>query len=400
MARAPLPTADPAAAAAALLRRIGFTILMLALPVTALVGRRAVVILAPIAIVLLVIAAAIDGGARPVREELRRMAGSVAGLAGVLVLGWCLLSLVWTPFRGEASERLLNIAGTIAMAVTGHLVLPDRMRSANLYILPVGVGVAALLAIVLALTGGDDEDAQNLERGLVVLALLVWPAASWLRSRGRDLESALLALLVALATVFAPPSLPLQGLAAGVVVFAIATASPPFGVRLTATVMALLLALAPLLPFVLRPLAAAWLGAAHPVAASLDIWRAVILDEPARLITGHGFETALRGRFVGLLDPAAPSTLLFEVWYELGIVGALAGAVALYRSATRAGRDHPLLVPGILAAFATAFAFACLGIGTAQVWWFTALAVTILMFVAIERGQFRTTRPKAMLLRR
>jgi len=28
------------------------------------------------------------------------------------------------------------------------------------------------------------------------------------------------------------------------------------------------------------------------------------------------------------------------------------------------------------------------------------LAVTILMFVAIERGRFRTTRPKAMLLRR
>jgi hypothetical protein len=33
-------------------------------------------------------------------------------------------------------------------------------------------------------------------------------------------------------------------------------------------------------------------------------------------------------------------------------------------------------------------------------WWFTALVVTILMFVAIERGQFRTTRPKAMLQRR
>ena len=126
----------------------------------------------------------------------------------------------------------------------------------------------------------------------------------------------------------------------------------------------------------------------------------MIVDEPVRLITGHGFETALRGRFVGLLDPGAPSTFLFEVWYELGVVGALAGAVALYRAARSAGRDHPLLVPGIVAAFATAFAFACLGIGTAQVWWFTALAVTILMFVAIERGQFRTTRPKAMLLRR
>jgi hypothetical protein len=164
--------------------------------------------------------------------------------------------------------------------------------------------------------------------------------------------------------------------------------------------MAGLLVIAPLLPLVLRPVAAVWLGAAHPVVGSLDVWRSVVIDEPARLITGHGFETALRGRFVGLLAPDAPNSFLFEVWYELGLVGALAGAVALYRSASRAGRDHPLLVPGTVAAFATAFAFACLGIGTAQMWWFTALVVTILMFVAIERGQFRTTRPKAMLQRR
>ena len=33
-----------------------------------------------------------------------------------------------------------------------------------------------------------------------------------------------------------------------------------------------------------------------------------------------------------------------------------------------------------MAAFTTAFAFACLGIGTAQIWWFTALAVIVLLF--------------------
>ena len=399
MARAPLPTADPAADAAALLRRIGFTILMLGLPAAALVARRAIVILAPLAIVLLVIAAAIDGGSRPAREGLRRLTTSTAGLAGALALLWCALSLIWTPFPAQASERLFNIAGSVVMAFAGYLALPDRMRSANLYILPVGVGLAALLAIVLALTGGDDESTQNLERGLIVLALLVWPAASWLRSRGRDLESVVLALVVALAAVLGPQLLPLQGLAIGAIVFAIAAASPSMGARLTAAVMAGLLILAPLLPFVLRPLAAGWLGTAHPVVASLDIWRSVIIDEPARLITGHGFETALRGRFVGLLAPDAPSTFLFEVWYELGLVGALAGAVALHRSTSRAGRDHPLLVPGTVAAFATAFTYACLGIGTAQMWWFTALVVTILMFVAIERGQFRTNRPKAILQR-
>ena len=68
-------------------------------------------------------------------------------------------------------------------------------------------------------------------------------------------------------------------------------------------------------------------------------------------------------------------------------------------AATRAGHGHPPLVPGVMGAFAAAFALACLGIGTAQMWWFTALAVLVLIFVAAERGQFRTTRPKAIFQR-
>jgi hypothetical protein len=131
----------------------------------------------------------------------------------------------------------------------------------------------------------------------------------------------------------------------------------------------------------------------------LRIWRSIVAGEPERLITGHGFETALRGRVEGLLPVNAPNTILFELWYELGVVGALAAAVALFAAITASGRNSPSVVPGMTAAFAAAFAFACLGIGTAQMWWFTALALVVLVFVAIERGQFRTTRPKARALR-
>lgn len=399
MARVFSPTADPAANAAALLRRMGFATLMLALPLAALYARRAIVILVPLGIVLLVMATAIDGGGRPLAESLRRLTLSTTGLAACLVLAWCALSLIWTPFLAEASERLFNIAGTVLMAVAGYLALPERMRSANLYILPVGVAAAALAAMALALLGGDDEHAQNLDRGLTLLVMLLWPAMSWLRSRGRHLELVVLAVLVAIATLLGPFPLPLQALAAGAVLFAVAAASPKTGTLTVAGLMAVLLVFAPLLPLALHPLAAKLLGSTDPITVSLDSWRLVVLNEPARLITGHGFETALRGRFVGLLPPNAPSTLLFEVWYELGLVGAFAGAVALFGAAKNAGRDHPLLVPGIVAAFATAFAFACLGIGTAQVWWFTGLAVTVLIFVATERGQFRTTRPKAIFHR-
>lgn len=399
MARPLSHTADPSAAAAAVLRRLGFAILFFAIPLSALFTRRAVVVLAPLAVVLLVLSAALDGSARNSREKLTAIVTSPAGGAGAVLLLWTGLSLVWTPFLSQASERLLNIAGMAAMALAGYLAMPERMRSANLYLLPVGVGLAALAGMAIALQGGTrfDPDEQSLGRGMIVLVLLLWPAVSWLHSRGRNLEALVLVLIVAMGALFTTDSLPLHGLAAGALIFALTAISPFSGSRLTALLMAGLLLFAPVLPFLLEPLAGTVLGPRSPTTVSLGVWGKVVLGEPLRLLTGHGLETALRGRMVGLVPQAAPSTFLFEIWYELGLVGAVAGAILLYRAAMGAGGHRPVLGPGIMAAFASAYALGCLGIGTAQVWWFTALVVVVLVFVAIERGQFRTKRPKASL---
>ncbi len=48
-----------------------------------------------------------------------------------------------------------------------------------------------------------------------------------------------------------------------------------------------------------------------------------------------------------------------------------------------------------MAAFATAFTITCLGTSPAQMWWFTTLWIVALTFLAADRGQFRTKRPKA-----
>jgi hypothetical protein len=394
-------TADPSTDAAALFRRMGFALLFFAIPMGALFTRRAVVVLAPMAVVLLVLAAALDGHARNPRDRLTAVVLSPGGLAGAVLLLWTGLSLIWTPFLPQASERVLNIAGMALMALAGYLSLPERMRSANLYLLPVGVVAAAVTGAVLALRGGTsfDPEGQSLERGMIVLVLLLWPAVTWLHSRGRNLEALVVALAVAGGAFFTTDSPASYGLAAGAVIFALTTALPFFGSRLTALAMAGLLLLAPLLPFVLAPLARMAFRPRSPLLAGLDAWQAIILREPLRLVTGHGLETALRGRIIGAIPPSAPSTFLFEIWYELGLVGAAAGAVLLYRAARGAGGDRPILGPGIMAAFATAYALGCLGIGTAQVWWFTTLLIVVLVFAAIERGQYRTTRPKAILRR-
>jgi hypothetical protein len=402
MVRPALQTANPSADAAAVLRRLGFALLFFAVPLAALFTRRALVVMAPLAVVLLVLASALDGSAKHTREKLMALTTSPGGMAGLVLLLWAGLSLLWTPFLPQASERLLNITGMILMGLAGYLAVPERMRSANLYLLPVGVGLAALIGIPLAVQGSSrfDPEGLSLERGMITLVLLLWPALAWLHSRGRNLEAIGLALAVAVGALLTRDGLPLYGLAAGALVFVITASLPALGSRLISLAMAGLLLLAPVLPFILKPLADAALGAKSPVAASLNAWRRIVLDEPLRLLTGHGLETALRGRSFGLLPWSSPSTLLFEIWYELGLVGAAAGSILLYQAVVRARGHRATTGPAIMAAFACAYALGCLGIGTTQVWWFTALVVLVLIFVAIERGQFRTTRPKAVLRRK
>ncbi|POR44884.1 peptide ABC transporter permease [Methylobacterium sp. V23] len=406
MARLPSTSVDPAIDAAALLRRIGFIGLFVIMPVAAQVARRAVVILAPISIALLLLASAIDGRARPVRPASTRLLRSPAFLAGCLVILWSALSLVWTPFLSLATERLLNVIATLLMTMAAYLALPDRMRSANLYLLPVGVAAAAIFAIGLGLTGqgpfgqgllGPDEDAI-LDRGLILLILFVWPAVSWLRSRGRNGEALGLALLVSVALLVSPGPTTLVALAVGAIAFALATFRPMLTPRLLGVTAATLLVLGPVLPFIARPIGATVFGGRAPGVLSLKAWQTIVTGEPLRLVTGHGLETALRGRYVNLLPINAPRTLLFELWYELGLVGAFAAAFALHAAIRRAGREASVLVPGAMAAFASAFLIACIGVGMTVMWWLTTLALAVLVFVAVERGQFRTRRPKASLL--
>jgi len=400
MARASHPPVDPALDAAALLRRIGFFGLFVIVPVTTQMGRRAAVILAPIAVVLLVLASAIDGRSAPWRPAAGRLLRMPAFLAGLLVILWAALSLVWTPFLDLAAERLLNLIATILLTFAGYLALPERMRSANLYLLPVGTAAAALVAILLGLfghrlPGTPTEIDGTLDRGLTLLALLVWPAVAWLRSRGRDLEALGLAVLVAAALVVSPNALQLAALAVGAAAFALTGLRPALGVRVAGLGAVALLVAAPLLPFLARPVASAVFGPASPSALSLKTWQKIVTTEPLRLVTGHGFETALRGRIVNLLPANAPTTMLFELWYELGIVGAFAAAFALHSAIRRSGRGTPVLVPGAMAAFVAAFTITCIGIGLTVMWWLTTLTVVILAFVAVARGQFRTRRPKA-----
>jgi hypothetical protein len=178
----------------------------------------------------------------------------------------------------------------------------------------------------------------------------------------------------------------------GALVFGAMSARPALTSRAVKIALAGLFILAPLTPFLLAGPAQAlgWTG----IAASLDAWADLIMAYPVKLITGHGLDSVLRGKFANLLPVAAPSNIVFEVWHELGAVGALAAAGALWFAIDAASRMPGPLAAGGVAAYVTAVVLAMAGVGVMQGWWLFTLAVAGILFLAIARGQFRTERPQ------
>ncbi len=175
--------------AAGMLRRLGFAVLAMAAPLLAVGSRRALVIVVPLGIAMLVLASVIESeGQQPfgrTREALVKPAGLTAGF----IVFWSGLSLLWTPFPSDALERLLNMAGFGFMGLVAVSALPERMRASNLYLLPLGVGLAAILALSLTIRpmlAGVSQgiDRSLLDRALLLLVLMTPAAVTWLALEG------------------------------------------------------------------------------------------------------------------------------------------------------------------------------------------------------------------------
>ena len=375
---------DPSQDAAALLRRLGFVALMVGVPLTAYAGPGGILVAGALGAALLAIAALLDRDARRPSANLSALSQSAAVLALAVLVTWTGLSLAWTPAQRSALGGFAGFGAVLGGLLVTYLALPDRMRSANLYLLPIGTALAASLGLVLgALSGPADGDlARRVARGLSVVVLFTWPAVAWLRSRGRDLEAAALAVLVAAAaSVGAGPAV-LAALALGAAAYLLAQVPGRAGRLVPGVALAALVVAAPLV-------------VASGQVADLAAWRPLLLGEPVRLLTGHGF-VSLPGQVAARL----PAGTLGAVWYELGIVGALAVATAAVSVVAAPPASHPALPPSVAAALATAGVLALSGPGQGAPWRIVALAVVALSFLAAERGQFRTRRPRAAIFGR
>ncbi len=390
---------DPATDAALLLRRIGFATLAVALPIASLVSRRAAVVLAPIGVVLLVIAALVEAPAI-FSATLKRAVFSRPGMILLGLVGWAVLSLIWSPYTMSAAEKASNLVLAVALGFCGVAALPERMRASNLNLAALGTGVAAVFAlalIVVAALRPVEAEPGSVERGVSVVLIMAWPALAWLLSRDRGLSALALSIVVGLLALSRFEDGEAVAMICGAVAFGAVSANRDKAVRIIAAIIAFAMLFAPLLPFLLTPIVARLPDSANDFVQALAVWADVVLRAPIQLVTGHGLDTVLRGRITGALPPATPATLLFETWYELGIVGAAAASACLYFAIRAAGRMPGALAAGGVAAYVTAFALTALGFATLQPWWLMTLAAVALLFSAIARGQYRTDRPVAPL---
>lgn len=395
-AQAPL---DPATDAALLLRRIGFGTLALVLPLAALVSRRAAVVLVPIGIALLMIATLIEEPRKFV-GTLRALLVSRPGLILIGLIAWAFLSLVWSPFPGAAVEKAGNLMLASVLGFVGLSALPERMRSSNLNLVALGTGSAGIFAlglIAVAALRHAETPPGAVERGVSIVLIMAWPALAWLLSRERGLSALGLALVVTLLALTRFEDGETLAMIFGAVAFGAVTANHERATQIIAAIVAGLMLFAPILPFLLAPLVAILPDSADDFAQMLSIWADVIRQSPVELITGHGLDTVVRGQMNGTLPQPAPATLLFETWYELGLVGAAAAAACLYFAIRAAGRMTGALAAGGVAAFTTAFALSVFGFAPLLPWWLMTLTAVTLLFGAIARGQYRTDRPAVPL---
>ena len=393
---------DPATDAARLLGWLGFAVLMVGAPLVGVVSRRALFILLPIGTGLLLSASVVAASGRG-RAALRGALRHPIGMAAIFLFAWGGLSLLWTPVPRVAAPLFIGLVVTALLSVLIIAYLPERRPHPILILLPVGTAVTALATLGLALfgpasfRGGTEFDPSLLERSVLTLTVLAWPALGALMAFERWRLAAALAITVALAVSVPRAPLAMAVFALGAVTFAQAMAKPRTVARHAAVATVVLVVLAPLLPFVLAPLAAVLSPVGRSTVAAMADWRAIVLADGARLITGHGLDTARRGVVVGVLPGHAPRTVLFALWYELGALGALAFAAVFALGLAGAGRASRLAAPAVLGGMVAVLAITVFGVATEQSWFATLAGLQAVALGLLCRWSRTGVRPHATL---
>ena len=391
---------DDVADAAQFLSRIAYAVLALGAPVGVVLHPLAIFLLLPIGVALLVFAAALEPP--PLAGKRLAMAYSFpVALIALSWLAWAALSILWTPFTVEAGQQVLRYIG-LAFALTCAFSLTrEHARATDMYFFPIGVllTMGAILATWVASKHGAMLDSERIDQGGLMIATLLFPAMGGLAARARNGYARMLMILAFIyAYAIGAPST-MIALFAGLTVLSFAISDLQRTARDLSWGLAAAVALSPLIVLIVAPVARLILNeklrtlpAPYP---SLDYVFTLVTRDWARLITGHGFETVTRGVRIGALPPETPHTALFQVWYELGIVGAWLVAAGIAFTFRAIAAAPPRLAPYLAAAFASVLALGATRADLDDWTWLMMISIALVACDVAARSQYRTTRPSA-----
>ena len=353
----------------------------------------------------------------------------------VLII-WSALSLIWAPFARPGDWLILSlagmfVAGSVFLGFVPTLSRDDRRQTENWFL--AGYGTANLIFLFEAATTswisrqvrglewndviGVESSGENLEaflsNGIVILALLVWPAITiTLRRRQWALTILTLVMVFGFAIYFKHAA-SLLAVTAGLCASGLARFSRVLTARLLALGFVFMVLASPFLmgqltrSMDLHRLANSDLGRALPqsVIPRLFIWDFAAQKSLQRPLLGWGMNASRRipgggekfivydekvgnGKTKELyhdsLLPLHPHNQALQIWLELGGVGAvivaLFGGMFLFRLGALKATEAPLF--GMLVSYLT---FALSSFGAWQNWWIATSFLIAVIWRALGR---------------
>jgi hypothetical protein len=393
---------NPATSAASLLLRIALILLCIIIPSFAFVSRRVVLVLVPIALTMIVIANTVVLEDFSVVQRLKNILSRIAGLSAFTLVTWSVFSLFWTPYPDEASERLLKALGTVLLGFAACLSLPQNMRAPNIHIVTLGVIAAALMSIAVTASlhigyRPVSPHGVTIARAAIMLALFIWPAIAWLKTRATFWQAVALSVIVFLAILLSGSQLALLTFLGSFAIFGIATIWPKGTAYGLALAIILSIMSAPLLAFIAQNLSSHF--EVYPIIYSnlafqtLKNWGYLITTDPLHFLTGYGFEAAVNERKT-MVSNIPFLNIIINLWYDLGLIGACGVAALLANLIMRCLHLPRAITAPLTAAISATCILAAISNTATQVWFLSSLAIVAIAFMAVKNGQHRTVRPK------
>ena len=336
------------------------------------------------------------------RGALRDLAAPLRGplgLAALAFLGWCLVSLAWSPFPALSLRTLSEFGPTLLAAYLLACLAPARLPP---WSVPLGAGLLAVACLFVVASLGSNMAPQKalgqrtavfvLNRPVLTVLLIAGPLAACLVAGGRRIAALAILVLAAAAILASVSGAAAMGLAVAAATVALAWLLPRrVGQAFVAVGLALALALAPVEGDILARVmpeaahrrlvqsssrARVAIAQSFGAAVHADPWRGAGYGASARfqdVPAASGLEPEMRQ----MLGVGHPHNSFLQVWAELGAVGAILAACVLFLSL----REAAVLPRGLravaLGLVAGAAAIAFVEHGAWQAWWTAALGAAI-----------------------